>query len=135
MATVEVDFPDKLAFLFRPMRYKVARGGRGSGKSWGFARALLVLGVEMPLRILCAREIQRSIRDSVHQLLKDQIKLMGLESEYSVGEQIIEGRHVDTRFIFSGLSNQTIDSIKSFEGIDVVWVEEGQGAAPAAGAY
>jgi phage terminase large subunit len=126
MATVEVDFPDKLAFLFRPMRYKVARGGRGSGKSWGFARALLVLGVEMPLRILCAREIQRSIRDSVHQLLKDQIKLMGLESEYSVGEQIIEGRHVDTRFIFSGLSNQTIDSIKSFEGIDVVWVEEGQ---------
>ena len=69
----EVEIPEKLWFLFEPHRYKVARGGRGSGKSWSFARALLVLGLAKKERILCAREIQNSIKDSVHKLLADQI--------------------------------------------------------------
>jgi len=68
---MKVNIPDKLAFLFLPYRYKVARGGRGSAKSWSFARALLVIGANGPKRILCAREIQTSIKQSVHQLLKD----------------------------------------------------------------
>ena len=55
-------FPSKLKFLFEPSRYKVAYGGRGSGKSWGFARALLMKGTEKKMRILCAREIQKSIK-------------------------------------------------------------------------
>ena len=70
--------PAKLAFLFKPSRYKVARGGRGSGKSWGFARALLIHAYQKPVRILCAREVQKSIRQSVHQLLCDHIESMGL---------------------------------------------------------
>ena len=128
MPTVEVeaDFPSKLAFLFDPHRYKVARGGRGSGKSWGFARALLINGMnKQPLRVLCAREVQLSIRQSVHKLLKDQIALLGLESFYKIGEARIDGIN-GTEFSFTGLSTQTVDSIKSYEGTDICWVEEGQ---------
>ena len=69
----DVKFPVKLEFLFRKSRYKCAWGGRGGAKSWGIARALLILGVKNPLRILCAREFQTSIKDSVHKLLCDQI--------------------------------------------------------------
>ena len=78
--------PEKLGFLLEPCPYKVAYGGRGGGKSWAFARVLLTIGVSKPTRILCAREIQKSIKNSVHQLLKDQINKMGLERFYTVLE-------------------------------------------------
>jgi phage terminase large subunit len=120
-----VHFPEKLEFLFQPSRYKVAYGGRGSAKSWSFARALLLKGISQPLRILCAREIQKSIKDSVHQLLSDQISSLELTSKYNVQETEINGTN-GTRFIFVGLSALTVDTIKSYEGIDVVWIEEGQ---------
>ena len=122
---INAEFPEKLQFLFRPYRYKVARGGRGSAKSWSFARALLLLGIQRPLRILCAREVQLSIKQSVHKLLKDQISLLGLEHEYTVYDADIRGRN-GTEFAFTGLSTLTVDTIKSFEGIDICWVEEGQ---------
>ncbi len=66
MTELVAEIPEKLSFLFEPHRYKVAHGGRGSGKSWSFARALLIAGAQSPLRIGCFREIQRSIKDSVH---------------------------------------------------------------------
>jgi phage terminase large subunit len=122
---MNAEFPEKLRFLFQPKRYKVARGGRGSGKSWGFARALLVLGAKTKLRILCTREVQKSIKDSVHKLLSDQVQNLGLGPFYEVLETTIRGKN-GTEFLFAGLSNQTIDSIKSFEGVDYCWVEEGQ---------
>ena len=118
-------FPDKLDFLFQPHRYKVAYGGRGSGKSWGFARALLLQASNKPLRILCAREIQRSIRQSVHQLLTDQIQALGLGPFYEVLESEIRGIN-GSLFSFTGLANNTVESIKSFEGVQVVWCEEAQ---------
>jgi len=122
---IAAQFPGKLRFLFRPARYKVARGGRGSAKSWSFARALLLMGAERKLRILCVREVQLSIKQSVHKLLKDQIDLLGLSSEYQVLETEIRGRN-GTEFTFTGLSTLTVDTIKSFEGHDYCWVEEGQ---------
>lgn len=122
---VEAQFPEKLKFLFHRSRYKIARGGRGSGKSWGFARALLLMGISKRLRILCAREVQKSIKDSVHKLLKDQIELLNLGSQYRVLETEIRGAN-GTEFAFTGLSTLTVDTIKSFEGVDVCWVEEGQ---------
>ena len=122
---MNVKFPEKLRFLFSKRRYKVARGGRGSGKSWGVARALLVLGAEKPLRILCTREVQKSIAQSVHQLLNDQVGKLGLESFYEVLKTEVRGKN-GTQFYFAGLSEMTADSIKSFEGVDIVWVEEGQ---------
>ena len=70
--------------LWRPHRYKVCLGGRGGGRSWAFARALLIAAWDQPLRVLCTREIQRSIKDSVHQLLVDQIKALGLQAHYTI---------------------------------------------------
>jgi len=119
------DFPEKLHFLFKPAPYKVAYGGRYGFKSWGFARALLLKGVEKPLRILCAREVQLSIRASVHQLLADQIQLMGLGSKYTVLDHEIRGKN-GTNILFTGLSQHTVNTLKSFEKIDICWVEEGQ---------
>lgn len=125
MAEVNAQFPAKLEFLFRPMRYKVAHGGRGSGKSWGFARALLILGAQSQTRIICAREVQKSIKESVHRLLSDQIAALGLGSFYEVLETEIRGQN-GTTFSFSGLASHTVESIKSFEGADICWVEEAQ---------
>lgn len=125
MAEIEVRFPPKLQFLFQPHRYKVAHGGRGSGKSWGFARALLIQGAARKLRILCTREVQKSIKDSVHKLLSDQIQAMGLGAFYAILQTEIRGAN-GTEFIFAGLSDQTAESIKSYEGVDRCWVEEGQ---------
>ena len=122
---MQVDHPKKLGFLFEPMRYKVARGGRGSAKSWSFARALLVLGRSQKLRIGCFREVQKSIRDSVHKLLSDQIETLGLGAFYEITQTEIRGSN-GTEFLFSGLSTQTVESIKSFEGINIAWVEEAQ---------
>lgn len=120
---MNVEFPDKLAFLFEPARYKCAYGGRGSGKSWGFARALLLEGAQKPLRVLCTREIQKSIAESVHKLLSDQIAAMGLSGFYEVQQTVIRGKN-GTEFTFAGLQSHTVDSIKSYEGVDRVWVEE-----------
>lgn len=125
MAEIEAWFPEKLRFLFQPSRYKVVRGGRGSGKSWGFARALLLLGTQRPLRVLCTREVQKSIAQSVHQLLRDQVEALGLGAHYEVLQNEIRGPN-GTLFVFSGLSDQTAASLKSFEGIDVCWCEEAQ---------
>lgn len=120
----DVKFPDKLKCLFEPKRYKVLHGGRGGAKSWGVARALLALGASKKLRILCAREIQKSIKDSVHQLLKDQIIALGLQDFYEVQSTVIKGKN-GTTFSFEGLKHN-ITNIKSHEGADIVWVEEAQ---------
>lgn len=125
MSEARAKFPKKLRFLFDRSRYKVARGGRGSGKSWGFARALLIRGAQQTTRILCTREVQKSIQQSVHQLLKDQIGELGLGSFYEVLATEIRGKS-GTQFFFSGLSDQTAESLKSFEGVDICWVEEAQ---------
>jgi phage terminase large subunit len=119
------EFPEKLQFLFENHRYKVAYGGRGSGKSWSMARALLIKAANEPTRVLCAREIQKSIKQSVHTLLNDQIQALGLGAFYEVLEAEIRGLNGST-FSFTGLATNTVESIKSFEGCDVVWVEEAQ---------
>jgi len=121
--TLKLSFPDKVGFLFEPMRYKILYGGRGSGKSHSVARALLLLGIDDKHRILCAREIQKSVRDSVHKLLSDLIPSMGLSAYYEIQEAIIRGTN-GTEFLFSGLSSQTASSIKSMEGCTRVWCEE-----------
>lgn len=125
MKKINADFPEKLQFLFQPMRYKVARGGRGSAKSWSFARALLIQAASKPLRVLCTREVQESIKDSVHALLKDQIQALGMGSLFQVLEKEIRGVN-GSRFVFSGLAQHTVESIKSFEGVERVWCEEAQ---------
>jgi phage terminase large subunit len=122
---LDVHFPEKLQFLFAPKRYKVAHGGRGSGKSYNFAQALILLAAQKPMRVLCTREIQKSIKQSVHLLLSDQIQRLGLGAFFTVLETEIRGMN-GSLFMFAGLAQHTVESIKSIEGCDIVWVEEAQ---------
>lgn len=119
----EVELPQKLLPLFTPNRYKVLHGGRGSAKSWSIARALIALAASKPIRVLCARETQKSIQESVHRLLKDQIGLMGLEGFFNVQETRIQGAN-GSDFAFAGIRQQGVANLKSFEGVDICWVEE-----------
>jgi phage terminase large subunit len=120
----EITLAGSFRELRNPARFKVYYGGRGSGKSWHFARELLIKGMTQSLRVLCARELQVSIKDSVHRLLADQIEQMGLSAFYQIRNAEIEGLN-KTLFIFEGLRHN-ITKIKSMEGIDVCWVEEAE---------
>ena len=119
---INADFPQLLECLFQPKRYKVLWGGRGAGRSWGVARALLLLGTQKAIRVLCVRELQNSISESVHKLLSDQIEAMGLSNFYEIQVARIIGKN-GTSFAFDGIKNNT-NKIKSYEGIDYCWVEE-----------
>lgn len=119
----KLQLTEKLEGLFRPKRYKVLHGGRGGGKSWAVAATLLVMAADRTMRILCAREVQKSMRDSVHRLLKDTIERLGLSMFYDVLDTEIRGAN-GSLFVFTGLQAHTVDSIKSFEGVDIVWIEE-----------
>jgi len=115
-------FPGPLQCLFQKKRFKVLWGGRGAGRSWGCARALLVIGREKATRILCVREYQNSIDDSVYKVLKDQIEALGWGNFYDVQKTKIYGAN-GTEFNFEGIRNN-VNRIKSYEGIDICWVEE-----------
>ena len=119
-------FPVKLACLFDPpkSRYRVLYGGRGGAKSWGVARALLIKAAKEPLRILCAREFMTSMRDSVHKLLSDQIVDLNLQSFFEITQASIRGKN-GSEFSFVGLKNN-VANVKSYEGVDICWVEEAQ---------
>lgn len=121
---MKINFPTAFNEIFKPHRYKVYYGGRGSGKSWSIARALLIMGMQKPLTILCAREIQTSINDSVHRLLREQIDLLDFNEFYEVTKNSIVGVN-GTEFIFKGLRFNSRE-IKSTEGVNIAWVEEAQ---------
>jgi phage terminase large subunit len=125
-AISKAEFPEKLSCLFNPTksRYRTLYGGRGAGKSHGVAKALLIKGAMATLRVLCAREYQTSIRDSVHKLLCDQIELLGLSTFYEITQNSIRGKN-GTEFFFVGLKNN-IANVKSVEGVDICWCEEAQ---------
>jgi phage terminase large subunit len=121
-----IDLPTKARdTLLPPSRFKVLYGGRDGAKSWSIARMLLARGRAKPERILCTREVQKSIADSVHQLLVDQIAVLGMQDFYDVKEKYITGKN-GTQIAFHGLSGQTVTSLKSFEGTTICWVEEAQ---------
>lgn len=122
---VNYDFPEKVAPLFKPARFKCLYGGRDGAKSWSIGRWLILEGAERPLKIGCFREVQKSIKDSVYQLLVNQIQALGLSGFYECLATEIRGKN-GTTFGFAGLSTQTRDSIKSWEGLDRAWVEEAQ---------
>ena len=125
MTALRNSMPTWSAALCEPHRYKTLHGGRGSGKSWAVARTLLIEAAKRPLRVGCFREVQDSIRDSVHRLLSDQIAALGLGSQYTITRDEIRSA-AGGLFVFAGLSQHTVESIKSFEGLDRAWVEEGQ---------
>lgn len=121
---LQVEVPEAFVELYEPSRYKIFYGGRGAGKSWQFGRAAVVLAYARKIRVLCVREIQKSISDSVHKLLQEQIYELGLDGFFKVTKDAIVGAN-GSEFIFKGLHNNT-NEIKSTEGVDICWVEEGQ---------
>lgn len=122
MNTLRLQLPEAFRFLRQPLaddgtpvRWRAAYGGRGSAKSRSFVREIILRGAERPERILCCREIQRSIRDSVKRLLDDEIGRVGLGDFYESTDAEIRGKN-GTLFIFAGLRSNP-DSVKSAEGL------------------
>lgn len=121
---VSDNVPPKFAGLDQPARYKIYYGGRGGAKSHSFAEKLVRKSAKSPLRILCTREFQSSISDSVHRLISDKIVSMGFSDFFDVTQASITST-VGSQFLFKGL-RRSIQEIKSTEGIDICWVEEAQ---------
>jgi len=104
--------------------YKGWWGGRAGAKSTQLARAAIFRGSLKPLRILCTREYQNSIADSILALLSDQIYILGLQDKFDIQNNSIYGKN-GTEFLFKGLK-KNIQSIKSMEGIDLCLIMEAQ---------
>lgn len=126
---LRIQIPPKLLPVFKPargeLRYRGARGGRGSAKSFTFAKIAALWGAIEPLRILCTRELQDSIKESFHAELKNAIASdRWLSSCYEVGIDYLRA-HNGTEFIFKGLRHN-IGSIKSLAQIDLCIVEEAE---------
>ncbi|HED4458171.1 PBSX family phage terminase large subunit [Pasteurella multocida] len=111
--------------FIEPYRYKVAYGGRGSAKSWTIARLLIEIARRSDSRVLCARELQNSISDSVIQLLADTIERHGYQKEFDVQKNRITNKETGASFLFYGIKNNPT-KIKSLEGVDICWVEEAE---------
>lgn len=120
---------NKLHPKFRPLiqkhRYKSLRGGRGGMKSWAVATVLVELACKGRFRIMCARELQNSISDSVISLLSDTIDRAGYTQEYEVQRNRIIHLSTGSEFLFYGIKNNPT-KIKSIEAIDICWVEEAE---------
>lgn len=116
--------PGAFRGIFKPNRYKIYYGGRGGAKSWAIATALIIIALQKPTRILCTRELQKSINDSVHRLLKDLIYKYQLDSYFEITKISIKTVN-GSEFIFAGLRSN-VSEIKSMEGIQICWVEEAQ---------
>ncbi len=122
---LEIPTPRAFVPLLEAHRYKGGRGGRGSGKSHFFAEMLVEEAVAGHIRAACLREIQNSIKNSVKQLIEDKIDALGVRPLFKITDTEIRGPN-DSLFIFQGLQNHTVTSIKSLEGFNRAWVEEAQ---------
>ena len=123
---VEIDIPQPFQELFEPTkkwRHYLYHGGRSSGKSTTVAIFLVTLATSKPIRVLCCREIQRSIKESVHRLLSDCIEKYKLPG-WTITDETLKNAN-GSEFIFKGLHGNE-QNVKSTEGVDICWVEEAQ---------
>ena len=129
MQVIQYELPVEVPDICKPIfekhaRYKVLHGGRGSAKSNTLARYLIYLASGGSYRILCTREMQNSIKDSVHRLLSDTIYELRCDDLFEIQKDVIRSV-TGSEFIFKGL-HQHVSEIKSLEGIDIVWCEEAE---------
>jgi len=108
--SLDVQLPPAFADLLKPARYKIYYGGRGGAKSWSIARALIYIAFKQKVRILCTREYQNSIADSVHRLISDQINDLKLDKWFNITQNSITSS-TGSQFIFKGLQ-RSIQEIK-----------------------
>ena len=122
-----LNMPPKLLVFLRELgnyRYYLADGGRGSGKSQGFARIILYIAEKKKVRVCCGRETQNSIEESVYRLLVDLIKSHNLDFSYTNSK--ITHNKTGSEIIFKGFRENGVENVKGMEGFDIVWVDEAQ---------
>ena len=135
MTAIDAPAPEWSIPFMQPSRYKGAHGGRGGGKSHFFAEEVVLRclspnkidadGTRRPVRIVCIREVQNSIKESVKQLIADKIRALGVELLFDILEAEIRGPY-DSLIIFKGMQAHNAANLKSLEGYDIAWVEEAQ---------
>lgn len=126
MKQVEVQIPEIFSPLLQMrIRYKLYYGGRGGGKSYAFADSLLLKARDTHTDIICIREVQDSIKDSVYKLLCDRIKYYDF-TDFRIKADSIENIVTGSKFLFKGMQDSNSMNIKSLEGIDICWIEEAQ---------
>ena len=125
MSRLRVEVPEALQPLIKPARYKGAYGGRGGAKSHFFAEQIVLKSFANPTRVVCIREVQNSLRESVRQLIADKIEKFGLGDFFQVLDAEIRGKN-GSLIVFKGMQAYSAESIKSLEGFDIAWVEEAQ---------
>ena len=124
--------PPKLAFLYDPVEleqyeYVILKGGRGGGKTETLGQSFILNSFNDSADILCLREIQNSIDDSVKKVLEEWITEMGLEKHFRILKTEIVNKQSGARFIFRGMRGSAeSSSIKSLKGVKYVWYEEAQ---------
>ena len=124
-------YPEIFQPFLEPHRYKVAEGGRGGAKSHFFANMVVHNVFLYGKRVLCCREVQLSIKESVKQLIQDKIETQGLSEYFIIKDTEILCRANDGKISFAGLRQQgqtrsAADNLKSYEGYDICWIEEAQ---------
>lgn len=129
MTTLRVQIPEKLGEIFTgEADYRGAYGGRGAAKTLGFASMAILEMMSLyegkPWRFLCGRELQKSLKDSVHSVLSSRITEMGLDDLFEVGREFIRHKN-GNEFLFYGLRTN-IAEIKSLHGVRRTWLEEAQ---------
>lgn len=124
MRTLKTQVPEPLGPLFHPKRFKIIYGGRGGGKSHSAAQYLISKAATETHLILCAREIQRSIRYSSKRVIENWIKKLDLSKEFDIQDQVIRHKITGSELVFSGLMEHTSETIRSFEACTLCWVEE-----------
>lgn len=123
--SADIFIPKIFEAWLKDCRYKVGYGGRGAGKSWSIAILLVLKSLQKKVRILCCREYQTNISQSVHRLLQDIIHKFNLAEFFNITKTEITCTLTGSQFLFKGLHHNPYE-IKSLEGVDICWVEEGQ---------
>lgn len=124
MSTLRLDTPRAFVPLLEPKRYKGAYGGRGSGKSHFFGEMVVERALD-GARVVCIREVQNSLKDSVYQLIVDKIRSLGVQDQFDMIKDEVRGPH-GSLITFRGMKDSNAENIKSLEGYDIAWVEEAQ---------
>jgi len=123
---VKIQVPKLLQPIYtKDLRYYFLKGGRASGKSWAVAdRMLYELVLHQDKTLLCIREIQKSIKFSSKKLIEERIAYHGLHPYFEILDTEIRCKMGKGQILFTGMQNHTADSVKSMEGINLVWCEE-----------
>lgn len=116
----------KLEAFRKPARIKGCRGGRGAGaKSWSIASLLIQAANFSRKHIVCLREVQLTLEESVWKLMSETIERLQYPG-WVVTKEYIDCPRTGSHIIFRGLSDLRADQVKSLEAFDIAWVEEAQ---------